>query len=136
LIVIPYLHSALNTLDYPKETMTDIIIYHNPRCSKSRETLELILQRGEKPTIIEYLKTPPDRLTLEKLLRDARLEARDLLRSNEDVYQKLDLGNPDLSDEKLLDAMESHPELINRPIVITPRGTRLCRPPEKVLDLL
>ncbi|ACT51058.1 arsenate reductase (glutaredoxin) [Methylovorus glucosotrophus] len=116
--------------------MTDIIIYHNPRCSKSRETLELILQRGEKPTIIEYLKTPPDRLTLEKLLRDARLEARDLLRSNEDVYQKLDLGNPDLSDEKLLDAMESHPELINRPIVITPRGTRLCRPAEKVLDIL
>lgn len=116
--------------------MADITIYHNPRCSKSREALELILQSGAEPTIIEYLKTPPNRATLEKLLKDARLEPRDLLRSNEDIYQQLDLGNPDLSDEQLLDAMESHPELINRPIVVTNRGTRLCRPAEKVLEIL
>jgi len=118
------------------KTMSDITIYHNPRCSKSRETLELILQSGQEPTIIEYLKSPPDRATLEKLLRDARLEARDLLRSNEDIYQQLNLGNPDLSDEALLDAMELHPELINRPIVVSPLGTRLCRPAEKVLEIL
>jgi arsenate reductase (glutaredoxin) len=116
--------------------MSDIIIYHNPRCSKSRETLELILQRGEKPTIVEYLNSPPDRLTLEKLLQDARLEARDLLRSNEPVYDELGLDNPDLSDEALLDAMLANPVLINRPIVVTPLGTRLCRPAEKVLEIL
>jgi len=116
--------------------MSEIIIYHNPRCSKSRETLELIIQSGQEPTIIEYLKTPPDRATLKKLLRDARLEARDLLRSNENIYQRLNLGNPDLSDEELLDALLAHPILINRPIVVTSRGTRLCRPAEIVLEIL
>ena len=116
--------------------MSEIIIYHNPGCSKSRETLELIIQSGQEPTVIEYLKTPPNRATLEKLLRDARLEARDLLRSNENIYQRLNLGNPDLSDEELLDALLAHPILINRPIVVTSRGTRLCRPAEKVLEIL
>lgn len=116
--------------------MADITIYHNPRCSKSREALELILQSGAEPAIVEYLKTPPDRLTLEKLMRDARLEARDLLRSNEAIYQELGLEDPDLSDEALLDAMLAHPVLINRPIVVTPLGTRLCRPAEKVLEIL
>lgn len=116
--------------------MIDITIYHNPRCSKSREALELILQTGVEPVVVEYLKTPPGRATLEKLLQDARLEARDLLRSNEPIYQELGLDNPDLSDETLLDAMLAHPVLINRPIVVTPLGTRLCRPAEKVLEIL
>jgi arsenate reductase len=116
--------------------MADITIYHNPRCSKSREALALILQSGAEPTVVEYLNTPPDRPTLEKLLQDARLEPRDLLRSNEAVYQELGLDNPDLSDEALLDAMLANPVLINRPIVVTPLGTRLCRPAEKVLEIL
>jgi len=116
--------------------MSYITIYHNPRCSKSREALELILQSGAEPAIVEYLKTPPDRLTLEKLMRDARLEVRDLLRSNEAIYQELGLDNPDLSDETMLDAMLAHPVLINRPIVVSPLGTRLCRPAERVLEIL
>lgn len=116
--------------------MSLITIYHNPRCSKSREALELILQSGAEPTVVEYLKTPPNRATLEKLLQDARLEARDLLRSNETIYQELGLDNPELSDEDLLNAMLLHPVLINRPIVVTPLGTRLCRPAERVLEIL
>jgi arsenate reductase (glutaredoxin) len=116
--------------------MSLITIYHNPRCSKSREALELILQSGAEPAVVEYLKTPPNRATLEKLLQDARLEARDLLRSNETIYQELGLDNPELSDEDLLNAMLLHPVLINRPIVVTPLGTRLCRPAERVLEIL
>jgi arsenate reductase (glutaredoxin) len=116
--------------------MADITIYHNPRCSKSREALELILQSGAEPAVVEYLKTPLNRATLETLLQDARLEARDLLRSNETIYQELGLDNPELSDEDLLNAMLLHPVLINRPIVVTPLGTRLCRPAERVLEIL
>ena len=116
--------------------MADITIYHNPLCSKSRQALELVLQHGGSPEVIEYITTPPDLQTLENILRDARLEARDLIRSSEEIYQQLGLDNPELSDDVLLDAMLRHPILINRPIVVTPRGTRLCRPAERVLEIL
>src|SRR5829696_6864609 len=113
-----------------------ITIYHNPSCGTSRTTLALIRQSGEEPEIIEYLKTPPDRATLKDLIDRMGLSPRDVLRRKGTPYDELGLGNPKWSDDELIDFMLAHPILINRPIVITPKGVRLCRPSELVLDLL
>ena len=116
--------------------MSQITIYHNPECGTSRNTLELIRNSGEEPTVIEYLKTPPDRTTLVRLIGDMGIGVRALLRIKGTPYEELGLGEASLTDEQLIDAMMAHPILINRPIVVTPLGTRLCRPSEAVLDLL
>lgn len=114
----------------------DVIIYHNPDCGTSRNTLGLIRNAGLEPHIIEYLKTPPTRLLLTQLLTRAGLTVRQALREKGTPFHELGLDNPALSDDALLDAMMAHPILINRPIVVTPKGVRLCRPSEAVIDLL
>ncbi|OOG40509.1 arsenate reductase (glutaredoxin) [Polaromonas sp. A23] len=116
--------------------MADITIYHNPQCGTSRNTLALIRNSGAEPEVIEYLKTPPSSETLKQLAAQTGEPVRALMRSKEKLYAELQLDNPALSDEQLLDAMLAHPILINRPIVVTPLGTRLCRPSEAVLDIL
>lgn len=116
--------------------MTPITLYHNPACGTSRNVLALIRNSGETPTIIEYLKTPPDRATLEALIGAMGIAARDLLRQKGTPYDELGLADPAWSDAQLIDFMLAHPILINRPIVVTPLGTRLCRPSETVLDIL
>jgi arsenate reductase len=116
--------------------MSQITIYHNPNCGTSRNTLELIRNSGEEPTVIEYLQTPPDRTTLIGLIKDMGIEVRALLRIKGTPYEELGLGDASLTDEYLIDAMMAHPILMNRPIVVTPLGTRLCRPSEAVLDIL
>ncbi|MBS7422328.1 arsenate reductase (glutaredoxin) [Pseudomonas syringae] len=116
--------------------MSQITIYHNPNCGTSRNTLELIRNSGEEPTVIEYLQTPADRTTLIGLIKDMGIEVRALLRIKGTPYEELGLGDASLTDEYLIDAMMAHPILMNRPIVVTPLGTRLCRPSESVLDLL
>jgi len=113
-----------------------ITIYHNPRCSKSRRTLELLRERGLEPRILEYLKTPPDTATLERLLNMLGLEPRELMRKQEKEYQEHELANPELSRDALIAAMVAHPKLIERPIVITDDKAALGRPPEAVLDVL
>lgn len=113
-----------------------IVIYHNPNCGTSRNTLAMIRQSGEEPQIIEYLKTPPTRKTLLELLASMNKKARDLLREKGTPYHDLGLDNPTLTEEDLLDHMVRQPVLINRPIVVTPKGTRLCRPSEVVLEIL
>ncbi len=114
----------------------DITIYHNPDCGTSRNVLGLIRNSGAEPRIIEYLKTPPSRETLVSLLAGMGLTPRQLLREKGTPFRELNLGDPKWSDEELIDAMLAHPILINRPIVVTPRGVRLCRPSETVLDIL
>ena len=116
--------------------MSDITIYHNPACGTSRNVLAMIRNSGEEPTVIEYLKTPPDRATLAGLIQAMGMPARDLLRQKGTPYDELGLGAPKWTDEQLIDFMLQHPILINRPIVVTPLGTRLCRPSEAVLDIL
>ncbi|MCZ8396345.1 arsenate reductase (glutaredoxin) [Achromobacter ruhlandii] len=116
--------------------MNPITLYHNPACGTSRNVLALIRNSGETPTIIEYLKTPPDRATLEALIGAMGIAARDLLRQKGAPYDELGLADPAWSDAQLIDFMLAHPILINRPIVVTPLGTRLCRPSETVLDIL
>lgn len=116
--------------------MTDITIYHNPKCGTSRNTLALICHTGAEPRIVQYLQTPPTRPELETLIAAMGMPVRELMRAKEAVYQELGLGSPALSDNALIDAMLAHPILINRPIVVTPLGTRLCRPAESVLDIL
>ena len=116
--------------------MTDITIYHNPACGTSRNVLGMIRDSGVEPTVIEYLKTPPDREALHALLTNMGIPVRELLRSKEGIFNELGLDNPALTNEQLIDAMLDHPILMNRPIVVTPRGTRLCRPSETVLPLL
>ena len=113
-----------------------VTIYHNPSCGTSRNTLELIRQSGETPEVIEYLLTPPARATLVALLAGMGMAPRELLREKGTPYLTLGLDNQTLTDEQLIDAMIAHPILINRPIVVTPLGTRLCRPSEAVLDIL
>src|SRR5690606_14682277 len=109
---------------------------HTPACGPPPTPLALNRNSGEEPAVIEYLKTPPDRATLVKLLADAGLGVRDVLREKGTPYAELGLGDPKWTDEQLLDFIEQHPILINRPIVVTPLGTRLCRPSETVLDIL
>ena len=116
--------------------MTDVTIYHNPQCETSRNTLAMIRNAGIEPTIIEYLRTPPSREQLVNMIRAAGLSVRATLREKGTPFHELGLGDPKLTDEQLLDAMMLHPILINRPFVITERGTRLCRPSEVVLDIL
>lgn len=113
-----------------------VTIYHNPACGTSRNTLAMIRASGEQPQIIEYLKTPPTRATLVKLLKAMGLTPRELIRAKQSIYTELGLDDPKWSDDELIDFMIAHPVLINRPIVITPKGTRLCRPSELVLDIL
>lgn len=115
---------------------TDIVIYHNPDCGTSRNTLAMIGNAGIEPHVVEYLKTPPSRTLLIKLIERAGLTPRALLREKGTPYAELGLGDESLSDEALLDAMMAHPVLINRPLVVSPLGVRLCRPSEVVLDIL
>lgn len=114
----------------------ETVIYHNPQCGTSRNTLALIRNAGIEPTVIEYLRDPPTRDQLQKLIADAGLTVRQALREKGTPYQELNLADPTLTDRQLLDQMLSHPILINRPFVVTPIGTRLCRPSEAVLDIL
>ncbi|ASM19193.1 TPA: glutaredoxin-dependent arsenate reductase [Serratia marcescens] len=116
--------------------MSNITIYHNPACGTSRNTLEMIRNSGNEPTIIYYLDTPPTREELIKLISDMGISVRALLRKNVEPYELLGLDEDKFSDEQLIDFMLQHPILINRPIVVTPLGTRLCRPSEIVLDIL
>jgi arsenate reductase len=113
-----------------------VTIYHNPDCGTSRNTLAMIRQSGEEPVVIEYLRHPPDRARLVELINAMAIPARALLREKGTPYAELGLGDPKWSDAELIDFMLVHPILINRPIVETPSGTRLCRPSETVLDLL
>lgn len=114
----------------------DIVIYHNPECGTSRNTLALIRNAGIEPHVIEYLKTPPSRALLEQLIERAGISPRDLLREKGTPYAELGLGDENLSDAALVDAMMAHPILINRPLVVSPLGVKLCRPSEAVLDIL
>jgi arsenate reductase (glutaredoxin) len=114
----------------------DVVIYHNPGCGTSRNTLGFIRQAGIEPRVIEYLKTPPTRAELADLIGRMGVSVRDVLRDKGTPFHELGLGNPALTDEELIDAMMEHPVLINRPIVVTPLGVKLCRPSEAVLDIL
>ncbi|KHT33966.1 glutaredoxin-dependent arsenate reductase [Pectobacterium carotovorum] len=116
--------------------MNNITIYHNPDCGTSRNTLEMIRNSGTEPTVIYYLDTPPSRDELVTLIGDMGVTARALLRKNVEPYTLLGLAEERFTDEQLIDFMLQHPILINRPIVVTPLGTRLCRPSERVLDIL
>jgi arsenate reductase len=113
-----------------------VTIYHNPACGTSRNTLAMIRQSGEEPEVIEYLKNPPDRERLIELIKAMAIPVRALLREKGTPYAELGLADPKWSDDELIDFMLVHPILINRPIVVTPKGVRLCRPSEAVLDLL
>ena len=115
---------------------TDIVIYHNPECGTSRNTLAMIRNAGVEPAVVEYLKTPPSRAMLESLIDRAGLSPRELLREKGTPYAELGLGDESLSDAALIDAMMEPPILINRPLVVSPLGVRLCRPSEMVLDIL
>lgn len=115
---------------------TDIVIYHNPECGTSRNTLAMIRNAGIEPHVIEYLKTPPSRGMVEALIAQADMTPRELLREKGTPFAELGLDDPTLSDEHLIDAMMDHPILINRPLVVSPLGVKLCRPSEKVLELL
>jgi len=114
----------------------NVTIYHNPACGTSRNTLDLIRHAGIEPTVIEYLKTPPSKEQLAKMISDAGLSVRETIREKGTPYEELGLADPALSDDQLLDAMIATPILINRPLVVTEMGTRLCRPSEVVLDIL
>jgi arsenate reductase len=116
--------------------LMDVVIYHNPDCGTSRNTLGLIRNAGVEPQIVEYLKMPPSRPTLQHLIARMNISVRALLREKGTPYRELGLADPTMTDDALLDAMMAHPILINRPIVVTPLGVRLCRPSETVLDLL
>ncbi|KQS85301.1 arsenate reductase [Methylobacterium sp. Leaf361] len=114
----------------------DVVIYHNPDCGTSRNTLALIRNAGVEPHVIEYLKTPPSRTMVRDLARRAGITVRELLREKGTPFAELGLSDPALTDEQLLDAIGEHPILMNRPLVVSPKGVRLCRPSEEVLDLL
>lgn len=116
--------------------MTDIVIYHNPDCGTSRNVLALIRNSGVEPHVVEYLKTPPARALLAEMIVRAGMTPRDLLREKGTPFAELGLADRTLSDDALLDAMMAHPVLINRPLVVTPLGVKLCRPSEAVLDIL
>lgn len=117
-----------------RKAATDTVIYHNPRCTTSRKTLELLRDNGLEPTIVEYLKTPPSRADLVAMIRDAGIDVRSAVRKRESLYTELNLA--DATDDQLLDAMAEHPILIERPFVLTPKGTRLARPVDTVREIL
>jgi arsenate reductase (glutaredoxin) len=112
----------------------DTVIYHNPKCSTSRKTLDLLRDNGIEPTVVQYLKTPPSRAELVRMIRDAGIDVRTAVRKRESLY--VELGLNDASDDELLDAMSEHPILIERPFVVTPKGTRLARPIDAVREIL
>jgi|SRR6185437_9502061 arsenate reductase len=114
----------------------DVIIYHNPDCGTSRNTLAMIRNAGIEPHVVEYLKTPPSRALLKQLIARMGISVRELLREKGTPFHELGLGDPKISEDELLDAVMAHPILMNRPIVVTPNGVRLCRPSEQVIDLL
>ena len=114
----------------------DVIIYHNVDCGTSRNTLAMIRNAGIEPHVVEYLKTPPSQALLDQLVARMGISVRELLREKGTPFHELGLGDPKLGDNELLDAMMAHPILINRPIVVTPNAVRLCRPSEKVIDML
>jgi arsenate reductase len=114
--------------------VADTVIYHNPRCSTSRKTLDLLRDSGVEPEVVEYLKTPPSRAELVKMIGDAGIDVRTAVRKRESLYEELNLA--DATDEQLLDAMVEHPILIERPFVVTPKGTRLARPIDAVREVL
>jgi arsenate reductase len=116
--------------------VSDVIIFHNPSCGTSRNTLALLRHAGIEPVVIEYLKTPPSKARLRELLAAMGMSARELLREKGTPYAELQLGDPKWSEDELLEAMLRHPILINRPVVVTPLGTKLCRPSEEVLEIL
>ncbi|WXL24331.1 arsenate reductase (glutaredoxin) [Ectopseudomonas mendocina] len=116
--------------------MTDLILYHNPRCSKSRSALQILEERGLTPTIVRYLETPPSVNELQSLLKKLAITPRQLLRTGEDEYSELGLSAPELTDLQLIEAMASHPKLIERPILIAGDRAVIGRPPEKVLEIL
>ena len=118
------------------DTPVPVTIYHNPACGTSRNTLAIIRNAGVEPTVIEYLKTPPDRATLESLILRMGIKPRELLREKGTPYAELGLGDDHWTDAELIDQMLAHPILINRPVVVTPWGVKLCRPSEVVLDIL
>ena len=113
-----------------------IKIYHNPRCSKSRQTMQLLQEHDIEPEVIEYLNNPPDKTTLRKILKQLGLSPRDLMRRKENEYKENHLDDPTLTDDQLIDAMLKFPKLIERPIVVTDKGAAIGRPPEKVLEVL
>jgi arsenate reductase len=114
----------------------DVVIYHNPDCGTSRNTVAMIRNAGIEPHVVEYLKTPPTRAMVRQLAQRAGITVRDRLREKGTPYAELNLSNPALTDDELLDAIAAHPILMNRPVVVNPKGVRLCRPSEAVLDLL
>lgn len=116
--------------------MSDIRIYHNPRCSKSRETLALLQEQGIEPTVVEYLKETPNATELSELLQKLGMQARQLMRDKEDEYKALGLDNPELSENELIQAMVTHPKLIERPIVVVGNQARIGRPPHLVLEII
>lgn len=125
-----------NYISAKQPQMTDLVLYHNPRCSKSRSALALIEQRGLAPTVIRYLETPPSPSELERILARLRIAPRQLLRTGEDEYTSLGLADPSMSDAQLIEAMVAHPRLIERPILVAGNNAVIGRPPEKVLELL
>ncbi|MFL9815035.1 arsenate reductase (glutaredoxin) [Stutzerimonas sp. VN223-3] len=116
--------------------MTELTLYHNPRCSKSRSALELLEARGLKPTVVRYLETPPSAVELKKILARLGISPRQLLRSGEDEYKTLNLADPAVTDTTIIDAMVAHPRLIERPILVVGDVAIIGRPPEKVLEIL
>lgn len=116
--------------------MNSIIIYHNPRCSTSRNTLALIREAGIEPTIIEYLDKPLDKAGIQHILKTSGLTAKELIRSKEEIFKTLNLDSNNVTEEQLIDAMVEHPILMNRPVVVTDKGARLCRPIEVVKEIL
>ncbi len=118
------------------EAVLSVTIYHNPNCSTSRKVLALLRDSGQEPTVIEYLKTPPSRATMKKLLKDMGMKPRDILRRSGTPYDELGLDDQKLSNDQILDALEAHPILMQRPVVVSAKGTRLCRPLEKVAEVV
>lgn len=116
--------------------MSPIKIYHNPKCSNSRQALAIVREHDHEPEIVLYLDQPPSREELQAIIQATGVSARALMRNKEAIYGELGLDNPDLTEDALIDAMRAHPVLMSRPIVVTPKGTRLCRPPELVLEIL
>jgi arsenate reductase len=127
---------SLDVGQTPGDDVMTVTIYHNPDCGTSRNTLAMIRQSGETPEVIEYLKHPPSRARLRELIAAMGISPRDLLRKRGTPYAELGLDDPQWTDDQLVDFMLAHPILINRPIVVTPKGVRLCRPSERVLDIL